>query len=149
MKTLNFLKIAQLIVVAILFIFLLCIAFSIAYVECRGLYWLLGATLSVMIVYFYLELRLSYLVSNLSNEDLFAMKNTEYQNTQIEAFDYAVTEDNGHRTRFVRRYGQSVYDLFIKKGIISDYPLENKWQITNYARQLHCDSDFRPYSLEK
>ena len=148
MKKLKLIRIAQLVLVALFFVLLSCIVISIAFTEFSDRYWSVGAVFSVLIIYLFLELRVAYLLENMSKEEQHDIKNDLYQSSQIDAFDYVINEHGGHKTRFERRYGGDIYDLFVKKGIIKDYPLENKWHMTNYANKLHLNGEFIPYSLE-
>ena len=140
---------AQLTLAAIFLILALCIVFSIIFDKYSALYWIGGAIVSIGIIYLSLDLRQSYLLENMTKEDLFEIKNQAYMDIQTKAFDYVLSEECGSVSRFERRYGRTIYLLFIEKGIIEHHFGKNRWQKTDYADQLQMSNSFVPTSLEK
>lgn len=94
----------------------------------------LWCTLGIGVLFFAAYIRESYLKDNLPKDVTDRLKHQKENENYEKALSYVVTEEAGHKSRFVRRFGEKIYNNFVENNVITS--TKKEWRVTEIGRHL-------------
>ena len=131
MKRINFYRKAEIWLISLICVILFAATLCVSLDKTLYAEYLFFGMIALGIMYFALYIRVSYLHDDLPPR----VKNSITQKKEQENFNKAILyvkeEKFGHKSRFVRRFGEETYNEFVKLGIITSTTKE--WNVTDFG----------------